>query len=139
MGAVKKSEQKLNQQCKDQVDDFQAKQKTMQEVQDEYNSKSVGLNELTNTLSQVTDELSTMKSRMDERGVNMTDTSPLIKIKSALQRIKEERKAMDARIGVVTHTLVAKKLKADQHTKKEAAMPKNTHVQRDTTFDDDME
>ena len=42
------------------------------------------------------------------------------------------------RIGVVTHTLVAKKLKADQHTKREAAMPKNTHVQKDE-YDDDLE
>jgi len=137
--AVKKSENKLNQQCKDQVDEFSAKQTTLQEVQEEYNSKSQGLNELTNVLSQVSDELSGMKGRMDERGQNMTDTSPLIKIKSALQRIKEERKSMDVRIGVVTHTLVAKKLKADQHTKREAALPKNTHVGKEADFDDDLE
>merc|ERR1719263_1722203 len=137
--AVRKSEQKLNQQCKEQVDEFSAKQDKLQEVQDEYNSKSQGLNELQNTLSQVSDELSGVKGRMDERGQNMTDTSPLIKIKSALQRIKEERKQMDVRIGVVTHTLVAKKLKADLYTKKEAAMPKNAHVQRDTTDDYDLE
>ena len=43
------------------------------------------------------------------------------------------------RIGVVTHTLIAKKLKADQHTKREAAMPKNTHVQKESDFDADME
>ena len=71
------------------------KQDKLQEVQDEYNSKSQGINELTNVLSQVSDELGGIKGRMDERGQNMTDTSPLIKIKSALQRIKEERKSMD--------------------------------------------
>ena len=77
---------------------------------------------------------------MDERGGAMTDTSPLIKIKSALARIKEERKSMDVRIGVVTHTLVAKKLKHDQHTKREAAIPKNTHVAaEDNAFDDDLD
>jgi estrogen-related receptor beta like 1 len=134
--AVKKSEQKLNQQCKDQVDEFSTKTDTLQEVQDEYNSKSQGLNELTNTLSQVTDELASIKGKMDERGGAMTDTSPLIKIKSALQRLKEERKAMDIRIGVVTHTLVAKKLKHDQHTKREAAMPKNAHLQKAAEYDD---
>ena len=77
---------------------------------------------------------------MDVRGTSMTDTSPLIKIKSALSRLKEERKSMDVRIGVVTHTLVAKKLKADQHTKREAAMPKNTHLQQENDgFDDDLD
>jgi len=134
--AVRKAEQKLNQQCKDQVDEFTTKQDKLQEIQDEYNTKSQTLNELTNQLSQVSDELAGVKGRMDERGANMTDTSPLIKIKSALQRIKEERKAMDIRIGVVTHTLVAKKLKADQHTKREAALPKNTHVQKEMEYDE---
>jgi len=137
--AVKKSEQKLNQQCKDQVDEFSSKHEKLQEVQDEYNSKSSGIRELTTALQQVSDELAGIKGRMDERGSNMTDTTPLIKIKSALQRIKEERKAMDVRIGVVTHTLVAKKLKADQHTKREAAMPKNAHAQKENDFDDELE
>merc|ERR1711871_783444 len=40
--AVRKAEQKLNQQCKDQVDEFTAKQDKLQEVQEEYNGKSVG-------------------------------------------------------------------------------------------------
>jgi hypothetical protein len=44
---------------------------------------------------------------------------------------------MDVRIGVVTHTLVAKKLKRDMHTKREAAMPKNTHVQQEDAYEDD--
>ena len=75
-----------------------------------------------------------IKSRMDERGTSMTDTSPLIKIKSALNRIKEERKALDIRLGIVTHTLVAKKLKHDQHTKREEAQKKKaTHRQKENT------
>ena len=41
------------------------------------------------------------------------------------------------RVGVVTHTLVAKKLKADQATKRDAALPKNTHMQSETGYDDD--
>ena len=134
--AVRKSEQKLNQQCKDQVDEFSAAQETLDAVQAEYNVKSQGLNELTNALSQVSDELGSIKSKMDERGGAMTDTSPLIKIKSALARLKEERKQMDVRIGVVTHTLVAKKLKHDQMTKRDAAMPKNTHMNKETVPDD---
>ena len=66
-------------------------------------------------------------------------SSPLIKMKSALQRIKEERKAIDVRIGVVTHTLVAKKLKSDQYTKREASRPKKTTLHSDSVVDDDLE
>jgi hypothetical protein len=60
-------------------------------------------------------------------------------MKSALQRIKEERKSIDVRIGVVTHTLVAKKLKSDQHTKREASRPKKTSMQNENAVDDDLE
>jgi len=137
--AVKKSEQKLNSQCKDGVDEFATKQDKLQEVQDVYNTKSEAINELTNALSAVSDELAAIKGKMDERGTSMTDTSPLIKIKSALARLKEERKAMDVRIGVVTHTLVAKKLKSDQFTKKEASKPKNSAMQNESYADDDLE
>mmetsp|Transcript_45177 Transcript_45177/g.118578 ORF Transcript_45177/g.118578 Transcript_45177/m.118578 type:complete len:446 (-) Transcript_45177:90-1427(-) len=135
--AVRKSEQKLNSQCKDGVDEFAAKQDKLQEVQDEYNAKSEAIAELTNALSAVSDELNAIKGKMDERGTSMTDTSPLIKIKSALARLKEERKAMDVRLGVVTHSLIAKKLKSDQFTKREAAKPKNMAMHQEDDFGDD--
>ena len=51
-------------------------------------------------------------------------------------RALERRARIAVRIGVVTHTLIAKKLKADQHTKREAAMPKNTHVAKEADFDE---
>lgn len=72
--AVRKSESKLNSQCKDQVEEYASKQEKLQEVQDVYNAKSEAISELTNTLSQVSDELAGIKGRMDERGNSMTDT-----------------------------------------------------------------
>merc|ERR1712216_525786 len=95
------------------------------------------INTLTNELASVSDELQRIKSRMDERGNSMTDTSPLIKIKSALSQLKTEAKHMDIRIGVVTHTLISKKLKADVAVKDEAKMPKNSHVKESVEDDDD--
>jgi len=137
--AVRKSEAKLNSQCKEQVDEYTSKQEKLQEVQDVYNAKSEAISELTNTLSQVSDELAGTKGRMDERGNSMTDTSPLIKIKTALTRLKDERKAMDIRIGVVTHTLIAKKLKNDQFTKREAQKPKSSVLANEDYDEDDLD
>jgi len=137
--AVRKSEAKLNSQCKEQVDEYTSKQEKLQEVQDVYNAKSEAISELTNTLSQVSDELAGTKGRMDERGNSMTDTSPLIKIKTALTRLKDERKAMDIRIGVVTHTLIAKKLKNDQFTKREAQKPKSSVLANEEYDEDELD
>ena len=46
---------------------------------------------------------------------------------------------MEIRIGVVTHTLVAKKLQSDQTTKAEASQPKNGHVAQETYLEDDFD
>ena len=50
-----------------------------------------------------------------------------------------QAKQLEIRIGVVTHTLVAKKLKQNITTRQEAAVPKNNHIQHDTYMDDDFE
>ena len=39
--------------------------------------------------------------QMDERGNSMTDASPLVSVKQALNKIKSEIADMDLRIGVV--------------------------------------
>ena len=53
----------------------------MKSKQEEYAQNSEQINALTSELAAVSDELETVKARMDERGNSMTDTSPLIKIK----------------------------------------------------------
>ena len=51
--------------------------------------------------SQITEELEAIKSQMDEKGTTMTDNAPLVKIKQALTKIKNELIQMELRIGVV--------------------------------------
>ena len=46
---------------------------------------------------------------------------------------------MEIRIGIVNHTLVAKKLKSDSATRAEASVPKNKHINHETYMDDDLD
>ena len=83
-------------------------------------------------------------------------------MKTSLSRLRTEAKQLEIRIGVVTHTLVAKKLKqnittrcirahgrchsnhslhhphatARHRDRQEAAIPKNNHIQQDAYMDD---
>mmetsp|Transcript_30120 Transcript_30120/g.49876 ORF Transcript_30120/g.49876 Transcript_30120/m.49876 type:complete len:410 (+) Transcript_30120:46-1275(+) len=137
--ALRKAEAKLNAQCQTEVSDYVDKQDELQAKQEECNKQSEYINTLTNELAAVSDELLKIKERMDQRGNSMTDTSPLIKMKTALSRLRTEAKQLEIRIGVVTHTLVAKKLKQNIATKQEAAVPKNNHLQQESYMDDDLE
>lgn len=69
------------------------------------------MTKLTQELSSVVDMLEEIKGQMDERGNDMTDTSPLVKIKQGLSKLKQEIKTMDLRIGVVGHTLMQAKIR----------------------------
>ncbi len=63
----------------------------------------------TNELATISDRVEEIKSQMDDRGASMTDTSPLVKIKQALQNLKSEVKELELRIGVVGHSLMQAK------------------------------
>jgi estrogen-related receptor beta like 1 len=83
LAAVRKAEKKLSQQLQGEILEYTAKQEEMRAKQEGLAASSEQINTLTNELAAVSDELETVKARMEERGNSMSDTSPLIKIKSA--------------------------------------------------------
>ena len=62
---------------------------------------------LTNDLAEVTDRLEELKENFDSRDSGMHDTSPLVRIKAALQQIKSEIHEFDLRLGVVSHSVLS--------------------------------
>lgn len=73
---------------------------------------SENVSEMSNEYATLTEQLSEIKSTMENRGSSMTDTSPLVKIKAALQALKTEAHNFELRIGIVGHTLLHAKSKA---------------------------
>lgn len=62
-------------------------------------------------LFKISNELDNIKIQMEQRGNTMTDGSPLINIKKAIYKIKEEIIEMDIKIGIMQHTLNAETMK----------------------------
>eukprot|EP00962_Isochrysis_galbana_P035370 scaffold12123_cov128-Isochrysis_galbana.AAC.4 len=101
---------------------------------EEYQKNSDTINALTNELHSVSEDLSRVKEKMDSRGASMTDTAPLVKIKGALSKLRAETKQLEIRIGVLTHTLVAKKV---QQATKPAKGGKGVPSEDDANLDED--
>ncbi|XP_069060894.1 intraflagellar transport protein 57 homolog isoform X2 [Pleurodeles waltl] len=80
-------------------------------AKERYQHGSGGVTERARVLSEITEELEKVKQEMEEKGSSMTDGTPLVKIKQALTKLKQETIQMDIRIGVVEHTLLQSKLK----------------------------
>ena len=108
---VTSREKYLNNTYEKLVKDYQIIMKKMKTMTSRQQDTGDKVSEYTNELQEVTDKLDIVKSTMEERGSSMTDTSPLVRMKRALKQLKEEIAEMDLRMGVLSHTLMAAKIR----------------------------
>lgn len=81
---------------KNKLEELEKKSTTSREV----------VSKLTSELAEISEKLDDLKESFDSKDSGMHDTSPLVKIKAALQQLKEEIHAFDMRIGVVSNQLL---------------------------------
>lgn len=62
---------------------------------------------LTSELAELSERLDELKESFESKDSGLHDTSPLVKLKAALQQVKAEIHAFDMRIGVVSHSLLS--------------------------------
>lgn len=65
---------------------------------------------LESSVQQISEQLEALKSQSDERGESMTDTGPLVRLKAAMKKMKDEIREMDLRLGTVSHNLLHVKM-----------------------------
>lgn len=66
----------------------------------------------------VSEKLEQITAKTHEQTGNMTDSSPVVKIKDAYKIMLAEIKSMDVRMGVLSHTILQYKSKERVHDKK---------------------
>lgn len=88
-------------------------------MREAYTKASGGIAERSSKLAQLSEEVERVKAEMEQRGCSMTDGSPVIRIKQAIQRLKAENVAMEIRIGVLEHTLLRLQLRAREESQKQ--------------------
>ena len=91
--------------------EFKQAQERLQTVQARHELAGGKVGEFQNQLQTITERLDEVKGLMDERSGSMTDTSPVVRIKKALQSLKREIKEMELRMGVLSHTLMHAKMR----------------------------
>ena len=62
---------------------------------------------LTNEMGEIVERLEELKETVDSKDSGINDTSPLVRIKAALQQLKNEIHAFDLRTGVVSQSLLS--------------------------------
>lgn len=125
-------EKYINSQMEGQLTEYRHLQDRLSEIKERYRTASTTVNEQSRELAQITEELESVKSQMDEKGTTMNDSGPLVKIKQALTRMKNEIVHMDLRIGVLQHVVMTSKM--NDKTIMQRDMNADPHFQDLKTF-----
>lgn len=88
------------------INEYVSLKSQLSQLADKYAEASKGVTEKSAMLSEISEELESMKSEMEERGASMTDGTPLLSLRKAVHRIRSELASIDIRIGVATHTIL---------------------------------
>lgn len=108
---IQQKERYINQNFEKMRVQYREIQHKLQETNQQYSVSNDKIQELTNQLALITDKLEDVQSRQEEKGTSMTNTGPLVRMKKAIQKLKEDRKQMELRIGVVGHTLMVAEMR----------------------------
>lgn len=74
-----------------------------------------------NELHRLAAALDDVKQQLNNKGTNLSDASPLVRLKAAMESLKTELRQMELRIGVVSHNLISLSLSNKQAALKDAA------------------
>ncbi|KAK7944481.1 hypothetical protein WMY93_000209 [Mugilogobius chulae] len=108
---VSSREKYINNQLEGLIQQYRSAQAKLREVKDRYQQASGGVTERTRVLAEISEELEKVKQEMEEKGSSMSDGAPVVRIKQAVMKLRQETQQMEVRMGVVEHSLLQAKLK----------------------------
>ncbi|XP_042722747.1 intraflagellar transport protein 57 homolog [Lagopus leucura] len=126
---INSREKYINNQLEHLIQEYRSAQALLSEAKEKYQEGSGGVTERIRVLSEITEVLEKVKQETEEKGSSMTDGTPLVRIKQALTKLKQETIQMDIQIGVMEHTLLQSKLKEKSNMTRDmnaAMIPEDT-------------
>eukprot|EP00607_Mallomonas_marina_P001306 CAMPEP_0182437592 /NCGR_PEP_ID=MMETSP1167-20130531/85144_1 /TAXON_ID=2988 /ORGANISM="Mallomonas Sp, Strain CCMP3275" /LENGTH=440 /DNA_ID=CAMNT_0024630559 /DNA_START=28 /DNA_END=1350 /DNA_ORIENTATION=- len=143
LNRMKTKEGYVNKQFSVLCSEFKEVKQRFEEIETVNHKTNDRVLKLTNDLAEQTERLEELKESFESKDSGIHDTSPLVRIKAALQQIKQETQAFDLRIGVVSHALLSEKVNSMARRrfgavkKAQKRHNKMKHRPRDSDDDDD--
>ena len=101
------------------IDQYRNARDRLNSLRTEHTTLSSTVADQTSELTDLTTRLDATKRSVKDKGRRMTDTTPLIRIKTAIQTVREEMHEMDVRIGILSHLLLQSQMGlAQRNTRK---------------------
>ena len=108
---ISRKEQILSRNFQGMTGDYRAHTDQLRDIQTSFTTVSKNVENLETELQEINDRLGNVQRKIDDTGKQFSDNTPLTNIKKAISTVKNDIKAIDIRIGVVSNTLLQLKLK----------------------------
>jgi estrogen-related receptor beta like 1 len=136
---MRTKEKYMNNQYDKLCTEYQDVKKEMEASETKAGTINERVAKLTNELAEVSEKLDDMKESLESKDSGIHDTSPLVRMKAALQQIKSEACAFDLRIGVVSHSLLAARVGATQRRRMKVAQKAKQRRSKNKKEKEDVE
>lgn len=103
---IAKKEQLLSRTFQGMTGDYRAHADQLNEIQTSFSTTSKNVEDLETELTEVNERLGNITKKIDDTGNSFSDAKPLQNIKKSITTVKNDIKAIDIRIGVVSNTLL---------------------------------
>ncbi|EAR82129.3 intraflagellar transporter-like protein (macronuclear) [Tetrahymena thermophila SB210] len=111
---IQKREKSINSNLTDLGGEYRAKSENYKNMVTQYNNLQASVKEQGEQYRQLKEKYDSIKSIVEAKGEEQTNSSPVIKIKDAIKKIREEIGQMDVRIGILSQTVLQHKLRQKQ-------------------------
>lgn len=103
--AIENREKMLNNRFQTSVMQYAEKAKSLETVEKKHRERVEAVNKLQAELTTVIDKLSSTKQNLDEKQKEVSDNSPLMSIKTATAKLRDEIKALELRSAILQRSL----------------------------------
>ena len=108
---LSKREKSINVNLNEIGEEYRKRAEELKSYDTRYKNLNNSVRDLGEKYRTISEKLDVIQSKTSEHGNSFTDSSPIVKIKGALQKLKNEIKNMDLRIGVLNHSVTQHKTK----------------------------
>ena len=106
--SVHSKETAINERYQDQISNFEREKLRTNDCKAEYNQRAAVVETLAGTLSDLSEQLDEAKDGMQEHSGRVEDSSPVIKLKQGVVKMKKETNELSLRLGVAKQLLATK-------------------------------
>ncbi|OHT00881.1 huntingtin-interacting protein [Tritrichomonas foetus] len=114
--AIQTREKNLNARFETSVSEYAARASALAEVEKKHSERVAEVNKLQEELNTVVNKLSSTKESLNEKQKEASDNSPLMKMKSAINKLRDDIKALELQSAILQRSLTQSWLEENEIT-----------------------